>query len=53
MSKSVHDGIRQERSDAMSMLYCISDIDISPEELVEQFAQRQQSRRIFLVNTLD
>ena len=42
----------QERLDAMLILYCNSDIDISPEELVEQFAQHQ-ARCILLVNPLD
>ena len=39
-------------TDAMSMLYCNSDMNISPEEVVEQFARRQ-ARRILVVNPLD
>ena len=42
----------QERLNALSLLYCHSDIDISPEEIVEQFAQRHP-RRVLLVNPLD
>ena len=39
----------QERLNALSMLYCHTDIDISPEEIIEQFAQRHP-RRMSLVN---
>ena len=42
----------QEQMNALLMVYCHTDIDISPEEIVEQFAQRYL-RRMLLVHLLD
>ena len=42
----------QERLNALSMLYCHTDIDISPEEIVDQFAQCH-TRCMLQVNPLD